>query len=190
LNKELLEGVAGGTDLLAWFEGRVPSFHDAEVLALRLDRHEATCQVKIYTFEITAEVDGEGYLVTTKHVVVSFELSHVTALNLKDFNHQNVIYGLSITQMPDGDFCLALEPCWGLSGEINARSLQITLEPGAPTGSQSSRGRARPWPVAAFEQGGESAAALELRRLFPGVMDDAAARECARIIASKSRRGL
>jgi hypothetical protein len=32
---------------------------------------------------------------------------------------------------------------------------------------------------AAFEQGGEFAAAVELRRLFPGVTDNAEARECA-----------
>ena len=30
-----------------------------------------------------------------------------------------------------------------------------------------------------FEQGGEFAAAVELRRLFPGVTDNAEARECA-----------
>jgi hypothetical protein len=37
---------------------------------------------------------------------------------------------------------------------------------------------------AAFEQGGEFAAAVELRRLFPGVTDNAEARECARTIAA------
>jgi hypothetical protein len=35
----------------------------------------------------------------------------------------------------------------------------------------------------AFDQGGEFAAAVELRRLFPGVTDNAAARQCARTIA-------
>jgi hypothetical protein len=35
----------------------------------------------------------------------------------------------------------------------------------------------------AFDQGGEFSAAVELRRLFPGVTDNAAARECARTIA-------
>jgi hypothetical protein len=35
----------------------------------------------------------------------------------------------------------------------------------------------------AFEQSGELAAALELRRLFPMITDIAKARECARIIA-------
>jgi hypothetical protein len=36
----------------------------------------------------------------------------------------------------------------------------------------------------AFDQGGEFAAAVELRRLFPGVTGTAQARECARAIAA------
>jgi hypothetical protein len=36
---------------------------------------------------------------------------------------------------------------------------------------------------AAFDHGGELSAAVELRRLFPGVTDNAQARECARAIA-------
>jgi hypothetical protein len=36
---------------------------------------------------------------------------------------------------------------------------------------------------AAFDQGGELAAAVELRRLFPGITDNAQARVCARTIA-------
>jgi hypothetical protein len=36
---------------------------------------------------------------------------------------------------------------------------------------------------AAFDQGGELSAAVELRRLFPGITDTAQARECARTIA-------
>jgi hypothetical protein len=37
---------------------------------------------------------------------------------------------------------------------------------------------------AAFDRGGEFAAAVELRRLFLGVTDNAQARECARTIAA------
>ena len=36
---------------------------------------------------------------------------------------------------------------------------------------------------AAFDQGGEFSAAIELRRLFPGLADNDQARECARTIA-------
>ena len=37
---------------------------------------------------------------------------------------------------------------------------------------------------AAFDQGGEFSAAIELRRWFPGIEDNVQARACARIIAS------
>jgi hypothetical protein len=36
----------------------------------------------------------------------------------------------------------------------------------------------------AYEQGGELSAAVELRRLFPGIIDNENARLCARSIAS------
>ena len=36
---------------------------------------------------------------------------------------------------------------------------------------------------AVYEQRGELSAAVELRRRFPGILDNAQARECARIIA-------
>jgi hypothetical protein len=36
---------------------------------------------------------------------------------------------------------------------------------------------------AVYEQRGELSAAIELRRLFPGITDNAQARECARTIA-------
>jgi hypothetical protein len=39
---------------------------------------------------------------------------------------------------------------------------------------------------AAYEQDGELSAAIELRRLFPGITDNAKARECAQIIAGWS----
>ncbi len=35
----------------------------------------------------------------------------------------------------------------------------------------------------AFDQGGELSAAVELRRLFPGITDNVQARECVRTIA-------
>ena len=43
---------------------------------------------------------------------------------------------------------------------------------------------------AAYEQLGEFAAAVELRRRFPGITDNAQARECARIIAGWKPRPL
>jgi hypothetical protein len=43
---------------------------------------------------------------------------------------------------------------------------------------------------AAYERGGELAAAVELRRHFPGTISNAQARECARVIAGWKPRPL
>ena len=44
---------------------------------------------------------------------------------------------------------------------------------------------------AAFDHGGEFSAAIELRRLFPGIADNDQARDCARTIAGwKPRKPL
>ena len=96
LNEEILHGVSGGTDLLAWFVGHVPSFHDAEILSVLLDRNGSVAKLAIHTWEMTTDIDGDGYFINRKHVVVSFELSGVTEVSLTGFNHQNVISGLSI----------------------------------------------------------------------------------------------
>ncbi len=41
---------------------------------------------------------------------------------------------------------------------------------------------------AAYEQDGEMSAAIELRRRFPGIIDNAKARDCARAIAGWTPR--
>ena len=130
---DLLGAIQGGAQLLQWF-GRVPSFHDAEVLTLALDREKTRCDVRIHTFEMTAEVDVKGFFVSRNHVVVSFRLEGVIHLELIDFNQQNVIYGLSLSCTANGDFRLEMEPCHGLSGFIEARSMTIELAPGKPDG--------------------------------------------------------
>jgi hypothetical protein len=76
--------------------------------------------------------------------MVSFELSGVTELSLEGFNHQNVVFGLYVERSDDG-FQMELEPCYGLSGTITAKAVRVTLEPGAPPGSQTTtRSSARP----------------------------------------------
>jgi len=141
---EVLSEIPGGPDLLAWFGGRLPSFHDGEILSLELDRKGATCRIRVHTWEMTREVDEAGYYKNVKDVMVSFELSGVTELSLEGFNHQNVVFGLYVERSDDG-FQMELEPCYGLSGTITAKAVRVTLEPGAPPGSQTTtRSSARP----------------------------------------------
>jgi len=141
---EVLSEIPGGPDLLAWFGGRLPSFHDGEILSLELDRKDATCRIRVHTWEMTREVDEAGYYKNVKDVMVSFELSGVTELSLEGFNHQNVIFGLFIERSDNG-YRIGLEPCYGLSGAITAKTVRVALEPGIPSDSRrSSRSSARP----------------------------------------------
>ena len=64
--------VPGASDVVAWF-GYWPTFHDAEVLSITLDRL-AGCRVAIHAFESTPEVDSSGCYVHAKHAVVTFHL--------------------------------------------------------------------------------------------------------------------
>ena len=128
--------IPGGPELLQWFEGRMPSFHDAEVLALTLDRASACAILRVHAFEMTPEIDSRGYFVCTRHVVVTFKLSWIGSIELDGFNHQNALDGLKVTRTDDNEFRLDLEPAYGLGGFIQAREVEISIKPGIPAGSQ------------------------------------------------------
>jgi hypothetical protein len=141
---EVLAEIPGGADLLAWFGGHLPSFHDAEILSLELDRKGPTCRMRVHTWEITEEVDEAGCFVLDRHVLVSFELGDVTELSLDGFNHQNVIFELFIERSGEG-YRIEIESSFGLSGAIAAKTVRIALEPGEPPAARSwTRSSARP----------------------------------------------
>jgi hypothetical protein len=125
-----LKSIEGAQQLQQWF-GYWPSFHDAEVLALHLNR-SAPSTLAVHTWETTNQVDEKGYFVMERHVVVEFALKEVSELNVSGFNHQNVISSLTIDKLPEG-FRLTLIDCYGLAGTIEASELSIRLIPGKPS---------------------------------------------------------
>jgi Immunity protein 50 len=124
-----LREVDGAEELYAWF-GYWPSFHDAEVTELHLSR-SSTSSLAIHTWEMTNEVDANGYYVLTKHVVVEFLLEGVSGLNLSGFNHQNVLSSMTLEKV-DAGFRLTLGECYGVTGAIDVSELSIRLSPGKP----------------------------------------------------------
>jgi hypothetical protein len=118
----------GAKELCDWF-GATPSFHDAEVLALHLDRAGLT-RLTIHTWRMTDKVKN-GYFVLEKYVVVDFCLDAVSDCDLTGFNHQNVIDGIEIVKVPSG-LKLTLGDCFGLYGSLVARSIRIEFKPGNP----------------------------------------------------------
>ena len=141
--------VSGGAELLRWF-GCVPTFHDAEVISLTLNR-SGSSKLVLHGWLMTNEVDANGYFVLDKHAVVTFELSGIMDLQLEGFRAQNVLGQLILRRAPDRperrhhmtlsplreDIEVELEHCYGVFGLIRARSVSISIEPGRPGAEQA-----------------------------------------------------
>ncbi len=139
--------VPGGAELLAWF-GYTPSFHDAEIISLHLNR-TGISTLKLHAWEITKEISEQGHFILAKDVIVTFTIEDIVALRLEGFSPQNVISGLDFRKitpevssfnmqwlrspkpLPD-IFEITLEHCFGMSGMIQAHRVSISLTPGKP----------------------------------------------------------
>ena len=122
--------IHGASELRDWF-GYWPSFHDAEIISLHLNRRGSS-SLRVHTWEMTKEVDEKGHYVLAKHVVVEFILETVSGLSLNGFNHQNVIFGLEVEKIDSG-FRLTLDNCYGLAGSIEAERMSLRITPGKPS---------------------------------------------------------
>jgi hypothetical protein len=132
----IIPEIPGAEDVVAWFGGW-PSFHDAEVLEFTFVR-KGTSFLRIHTWLMTDQVDEKGYYVLDKHAIVTFTFERVTDLELRGFNHQNVISGLQFERTADS-FILSLEPCYGVGGAIEATKMSVSLQPGKPTPTGATR---------------------------------------------------
>jgi hypothetical protein len=80
-NSEMIEGIFG-----SW-----PTFHDFEILSICLDRRAVGMSIRILAWTDR----GEAYY----EVVLRFD--GIEDLVLEDFNHQNVMFGLDLSQVED-----------------------------------------------------------------------------------------
>jgi len=130
--ESLLAQIPGAAALVDRF-GRWPSFHDAEVTELAL-RRDGISTLTIHIFQGTTELTSTGHYRTKLHTLVTFSMKSIVAMELYDFNHQNVISGLVIEQKPDG-IELLLGSCYGLAGTIRAEEVSLSFVEGTPPGS-------------------------------------------------------
>ena len=128
--------IPGKADVLAWF-GYWPSFHDAEVLSITLDRAYPS-RIAVHTWNRTPELDARGYYVLDKHAIVTFVLEDflldregITNTQIDGFNHQNVLSSLTVRKTLEG-YDLILNGIFGVSASISVRCLRVELSPGKP----------------------------------------------------------
>jgi hypothetical protein len=120
---ELIEGHAR---VAAAFGGVWPSFHDAEVHSISLERATPTgalptLQFVVHAWNMTDEVTAEGYYRLTHHHLVEFLFLDVTEVQLDGFNHQNVLSDIIIESNanPEEGFRVELEHCFGVSASFD-----------------------------------------------------------------------
>ena len=126
--------IPGAADVVAWF-GYWPSFHDAEVLSITLDRSESS-RIVVHTWNRTDEVGARGYYVVDKHAIVTFGLEDflldregITNSQIDGFSKQNVLSSLTVRKTLEGcDLILN----YAVSASISARRLWVELSPGKP----------------------------------------------------------
>lgn len=105
--KNKIQGVEKITEIF----GRFPSFHDAEVLKIVLDRSgsgkfKPTLEALVWAWQMTSEVDENRRIVLENHCLVNLKFSEIANLSLQDFNHQNVINELVIEEVSDKHYDL------------------------------------------------------------------------------------
>jgi hypothetical protein len=119
--------------------GRWPTFHDAEVLRVRLDRSGPsgpTLDVVIHVFEMTDDVDPTGCYVRQHHTEVTLRFDGIDELKLEAFNTQNVLAGLEISEIeqPGGSrFRVSMASLYGMAAEFECvRATVADVQPFTP----------------------------------------------------------
>ena len=121
--------ILGADAVVAWF-GRWPSFHDAEILSLHINRGGLSV-LRIYTWNPTENLDRKGRFARGREAILAFEFAGIKNLRLEGehTDTQNVIRGFTIETTDDG-YRLRLAPSHGLAGELTVEQLAVHVEPG------------------------------------------------------------
>jgi hypothetical protein len=97
------------SDALTTIFGSWPSFHDAEVLRVRMDRgtvfeggpddgRKPLLDADIHVFETTDEVSEQGVYKLCNHTLVTLGFHGVDRLELTGLDSQNVLFDLEIAE--------------------------------------------------------------------------------------------
>jgi hypothetical protein len=130
-------------DALTQIFGYWPSFHDAEVLTMCLDRagdDGPSLEARIHVFEMTDQVDERGYYVLRKHTLVTLRFADILLRNLQWFNNQNSLSGLRVYEAGeeaiDGRAIgVSFGANYGVEADLLCRSAAVVkVEPYNPAG--------------------------------------------------------
>lgn len=108
--------------------GYWPSFHDAEVHRVELDRgirpSLPSLTLVIHTFDTDGTVDDKGYRIRTS-VLVTLRFEAVDDLELRDFGLQNVLSALVLEPQRESRIAVELGQCYGLAGVFTCKQVEV-----------------------------------------------------------------
>ena len=104
--------------------GYWPSFHDAQVPSYQApSANSPIVTFTLQTWEMTDQIDAQGYFVLCKHALVSFRFESVQQVEMDAFQAGNILFGLTFTpNQNDPTFRVELESVMDMSGAFTARS--------------------------------------------------------------------
>jgi Immunity protein 50 len=116
--------------------GYWPSFHDAEILSIHLDREGQsgysgpTLEAKVHLFKMTSEVDERGSYVLRHHTLAKLRFLQVDNFKAEGFNQQNILWGLDITDvsergLDDIKFAVRFPSSFGLEMEFCCKAVAV-----------------------------------------------------------------
>lgn len=133
-----LENEIIGSERLTSIFGGWPSFHDAEIAEIHLDRGEVNqatetfefpiMTVKLVLWNLTSRVNANGYLETERHTLAILQFSDVDNLTMSGFNYQNAIMGLQIERQGNEgrtEFKVTFDPAFGMGCEFSCGSIEV-----------------------------------------------------------------
>jgi hypothetical protein len=128
-------------DLLQTRLGATPSFHDAEIQALRLDSGqrstgEPCLELEVHVFAVESSDRGVSFV---NHTLVTLEFRGAEDLALSEFGSQNVLFDIDLRDIhARGDsrarVGVELVASTGVTGQLRCREVAVTaavpFEPG------------------------------------------------------------
>ena len=124
--------------------GYWPDFHDSPVLSFRVDSDSITLEVEAW--EMTDEVDAQGYFKLTKRHTVGFEFHDIVSTDLERFIPENILFELGFS--PDEEyleqkfFTVVLDSAMGsdLCGEFRSRAGSVSfVRPSEPQQNKANK---------------------------------------------------
>jgi hypothetical protein len=123
-------GPITGQEKLVDVFGYWPSFHDAEVLEMKLARGTldpakdtewgAWMECKFLVFDVVKSAPQSR----VAHLI-ELRFNGVSEFKASDFNQQNAIYGLQIEHRGHGEFNVKVPGAYGLSADFQCESVEV-----------------------------------------------------------------